>query len=222
MKRCSKCGEWKEETEYSKCSRAKDGLAYSCKECYHNLYIGYKETAYKKSREWVKKNPEKRKAICSRHNKKVSTIEYKASWYQSNKERLAPIYHRYYLEHRDRYVKQSRLYYISNKDKAKENHRIYAIAHKEELMEKKKEYYKINKTRIIKTSTRNGHKPESQAARYINKYGMSVKDVPRELIDLKAAQIRLFRAVRDKKMGVQEHDEGKEREGDRRDSVRTD
>ena len=39
MKRCSKCGELKDESEFYKDATKKDGLSYICKSCKYELYF---------------------------------------------------------------------------------------------------------------------------------------------------------------------------------------
>lgn len=68
------------------------------------------------------------------------------------------------------------------------------------------EYWNKNRDNRItqKKEWRKRH-PECKAREYIKvSYGLC--DPPQELIDLKAEQIRLFRAVRDRRMEVLEHE----------------
>ena len=218
MKRCSKCGEWKEESEFSKCQRNKDRLSNRCKGCSHNYYLAYKNVSLEKSREWIKNNPDKRRATVNKHNAKEGTKKRKSEWYQSEKDRLIPAMRERYKINRDRYLALGKLRYENNKPAYAERCKRYSEKNKVKLQIVQHLYYVNNKDRIIARSIQIGHRPEEVAKKYFRKY--DIKKPPQELIDLKAEQIRLFRAVRDKKMGVQEHEDGKEREGTRADSVR--
>ncbi len=51
MKRCSKCKEWKDESEFNKNRKNKDGLRYWCKKCSRE----YKRRYYRRNRGPVKK-----------------------------------------------------------------------------------------------------------------------------------------------------------------------
>lgn len=55
MKRCSKCGVEKDESEFSKCTSRRDGLQAYCKDCkrildanYHKQHASYNSERYKK------------------------------------------------------------------------------------------------------------------------------------------------------------------------------
>lgn len=50
MKQCSKCKEWKSETEFNKESKGKDGLSAVCKECRHHHYLAHAEEIKLKSK----------------------------------------------------------------------------------------------------------------------------------------------------------------------------
>ena len=73
MKRCTKCGESKQELEFHKNSRAKDGLCSYCKVC-----------AKKAVDLWKAENPERRQANQAKHFKKN-----KAVYLERRKERRA-------------------------------------------------------------------------------------------------------------------------------------
>jgi hypothetical protein len=60
MKICSKCGESKEEGEFQKCLRNKDGLKYKCKQCCAIRDAKYRDDnraiVNRRARDWVKNN----------------------------------------------------------------------------------------------------------------------------------------------------------------------
>ena len=56
-KKCSKCSQLKERTEFAKCKTFKDGLQTFCKACYKTYAEANKEHISKKAKEWREKNP---------------------------------------------------------------------------------------------------------------------------------------------------------------------
>jgi len=143
MKRCSKCGEWKEKSEFHKQRQGKDGLTSACKKC-DSI----------KGKIYYEKNAKNKNA-----------------YYLANKGKIQERKSRYYSDNKKKYAEIQKLYYIRHPSCRKE----YDLKH-----------------------------PEWAAKSLLIKYGLS--DPPQELIDLKTEQIRLFRAVRDKRMGEQHED----------------
>ena len=76
MKLCSKCGETKENLEFSKCTSSKDGLRSRCKACDKEYREVNKEVIAVKMTEYYQNNKEVI-AICQ------------AEYRQANKETLA-------------------------------------------------------------------------------------------------------------------------------------
>jgi len=90
MKTCTKCGETKELTEFSKRKDTKDGLAYTCKACFNAYnkahYQANKEHILERHRVYHKANRESRK-------------EYHRKWYRANKGRIAELQREYKKAH---------------------------------------------------------------------------------------------------------------------------
>lgn len=67
MKTCSKCGIPKEEAEFSKDKHSKDGIRNRCRACMSAIwkadYVANPEYYKKRSTDWAKQNPLKRKRI---------------------------------------------------------------------------------------------------------------------------------------------------------------
>jgi hypothetical protein len=82
MKKCSKCGEEKELSEFYKGKKNKDGYMTYCKECrnkqIHKWELNNKEKIQKIRFEWYDNNKERRSEV----NKK---------WYKNNKKRILEI-----------------------------------------------------------------------------------------------------------------------------------
>jgi hypothetical protein len=150
MKKCSKCGKIKDESEFCKDKTRKSGLSNYCKTC----------------------------------------------WSKIHKENS----HKY-----DDAIKQNRIIKTIKKDKIKVKCKKYRSSHIQ-IVSSREKTYRINHPEVM--------------AKSIIKCKWGLDNPPDELVELKATQIRLFRAVRDKSMGVQDHGEGKDGEGSGRDDLR--
>jgi len=67
MKTCTKCGETKPVSEFSKDSGRRSGLQYSCKSCDRIKRAIYYAASQDKAKAWRAANPEKVKAIYAKH-----------------------------------------------------------------------------------------------------------------------------------------------------------
>lgn len=102
MKTCTKCGDPKELTDFSKNKNKKDGLDIWCKDCkktYHkNYYLKNKDKLNKNAIEYVKNNPEKRKVIAKKwydnHTEQATAI--KKNWVKNNPEKVKTYALEYY------------------------------------------------------------------------------------------------------------------------------
>lgn len=99
MKKCSKCGLEKPETEFRSYAKSSDGLFSWCKECCRaNDRARYKADPSKKkesAREWAEKNPERRAEVAKQATKRYygrnKSKAYQATvrWKQANPEKVA-------------------------------------------------------------------------------------------------------------------------------------
>ena len=122
-KTCTKCGETKAFSDFSKHCRMKDGLQSQCKVCRTRVdkawrlanpekfkagkakcYQNKKEHYNKKSREWAKKNPDRRKEIVrlSYQNNRESKLDYSKRYREENAEICAQRIRDWELRNRDR------------------------------------------------------------------------------------------------------------------------
>ena len=117
-KKCSKCGEEKELSEFHKAKQNKDGYRGSCKDC-------VKE--YKK--EYRKNNKEYNKEYCKEYyeNNKEKRKEYYKEWFKNNKE-----YRKEYYKNNKEKVKE-----YKSKNKEKINKRIRERKQSEPLFKMK-------------------------------------------------------------------------------------
>jgi hypothetical protein len=74
---CTKCGEEKELSEFSKCKRHKSGILNMCKKCCNE-----------KNKKWRGSNPEKAKQQNNYYKKHPELVkEYKRKWIENNPEK---------------------------------------------------------------------------------------------------------------------------------------
>ena len=67
MKRCSKCKQWKVESEFNKKKRNKDGLRYECRKCQAEYYQDNKEREIKRQRKYDKIHKRERTEYRRKH-----------------------------------------------------------------------------------------------------------------------------------------------------------
>lgn len=93
-KKCTRCGQTKDLSEYFRCSRSRDGLQFECKKCHTKIslawqkanpdkkaatakryYINHPDRVIKRAVDWNKDNPEKRRAAFNKnYNKKKNFL----------------------------------------------------------------------------------------------------------------------------------------------------
>jgi len=113
MKKCKKCGNEKKLEEFPKLKSSKDGHNTQCRECKN-----------KASREWVKKNPEKRKASLAKYDKKAywernrdHEIERNKQWKKDNPEKVLEIAREWRKNNPDKVKAMKQRDYQKNKEK---------------------------------------------------------------------------------------------------------
>jgi hypothetical protein len=127
---CSKCRVLKELTDFHNCSRSKDGLKSSCKECRNSASVIRRknEDVKLKDKEYYINNKERIK-------------EYKKEYYNSNKEEILENSKKYYNDNKDYINKRNSIYYVNNKENICKYQREYYIENKEILNEYKKSWF---------------------------------------------------------------------------------
>lgn len=110
MKRCTKCNEEKDLTEFIKHPKAKDGLNPSCKVCRKKYYNQNKERIISQQKEWYENNKDKVKQYYRNNkqkieeykkNNKIKAIQYTKKYYEANKKISS--------EKQNKYITQRRL-----------------------------------------------------------------------------------------------------------------
>ena len=72
LKRCSKCGELKDELAFGKDKHTKDGLAYQCKSCVSERALAYYHNVVKKSPDYLSKRKEYNR---KRREQRIKTLD---------------------------------------------------------------------------------------------------------------------------------------------------
>ena len=68
-KECSKCGNVKETTQFSKCRANKDGLQYQCRRCNSKSNLVFRTDKPEHHADWQRNNPEQHVRNVARHRK---------------------------------------------------------------------------------------------------------------------------------------------------------
>jgi hypothetical protein len=170
MKKCTKCGIEKEESEFYKSSKSKDGLVSSCKQCYKACSSAY----YQKNSDLIL---EKVKIYQEQHKER---LHERAKQYRSeNKEQHAQYNKQYDEENKERIKARKSAYYQKNSDLIREKKKIHREQHKEPLAatrkrhikritETKKRYYEKNKASILQKNAEYGkHRRKSDPIFYL-------------------------------------------------------
>jgi hypothetical protein len=165
MKTCTKCGVEKDECEFSKDVRAKDGLVSHCKDCCKEYYKEYrknnKEKILEKSKNYYANNKDKAK-----------------EYHKENKVEINKRAKNYYLENKEYLKECSKNYRIENKEELKKRASQYRIEHKKERNEYCNSYQKARKETDpcfkLKTILRDRL---SKAIRGNSKKGSAVRDL---------------------------------------------
>lgn len=156
MKKCSKCGEEKDESEFGKNSRARDGLRYDCKACHKKATI-----------RWRKKNPEKcRKTWESNYQRNRERIlERQRNLTPEQKERRKVTNDAYRERNRDAINARKRERHAKKSaEEKKAYNQDYYRRNREKLIQKAKEYRKKNPKKLETTQKFRKNNPEKARA----------------------------------------------------------
>ena len=182
MKRCSKCGVEKDESEFY---RRKGGVTYACKDC---------DRAYRAA------NIDKRRDYLRAYNEanREKILEKKRDYHKATREKLYARKREYYEHNRDSIIAKTRAYYEANRDtvlvkvreyrKANlEKIRAYRDANREKIRNRMRGYCATNRGRIQETALmwREAH-PERcdihNARKYIKRTS-GLTEAPEELVN---------------------------------------
>ena len=136
-KRCRRCGELKEESEFHKNKTKKDGLQSECKDCRKEYYSQKNEQIANQSRECRQRNKEQ---VARRNH----------IWYMNNKEREAKRHREYQKQNKERIAKRNQEYRKQHKERVAKSDREYYKRNKDSISKRGHKYRERNKERIAK------------------------------------------------------------------------
>lgn len=124
MKQCSKCKIFKPLYEFGKASKEKSGLKSACKECLNKCY-----------REYVAKNPDRRRETTRQyHRKNAEKINaYSRKWYADNAEKAKLTRLKWREENSEKYKADVHAYQQKNKEYLKERSKIWCINNRDKV-----------------------------------------------------------------------------------------
>ena len=145
-KKCTKCGEVKNFSEFHKKKGGKNGLDSNCKTCRKEIAKEYRKTNADKIKErrkkYYKANADK---IKERRKKYYKANADKIKEYRKyNEDKIKEQKRKYKKANADKIKKYNKKYYKANTDKLKE----YRKENTDKLKEYRKEYYKANADKL--------------------------------------------------------------------------
>jgi len=154
-KKCSRCGEIKNLSDFSKDNARKDKHNIYCKICVHKIsklwYENNTEKCKGKSREWTKNNLEKVK-----------------EWHKNNSDKVEKYRKKYYENNFEKIKEQHKKYCQDNPEKIKESKKKWCKNNTEKIIEYSKEWKKNNPEKV-KINRRNYYKNNLEKVKEQNK-----------------------------------------------------
>ena len=142
MKKCTKCGETKELTEFHKGKNKKDGRRACCKVCQKQYYQANREQIKRYRQENREQILEKKKQYRQKNREKIA--EYNKQYRQENREQIK----RYRQENHEQIAEYNKQYRKENREKIAERQKQYNQENREKIAEQKKQYRQANREKI--------------------------------------------------------------------------
>jgi hypothetical protein len=146
-KRCSKCGEVKPVSEFSKDKSRKDGLQRQCKSCVKQYNQDHRE----EKKQYYQDHREERKQYNRQYNQdhKEEKRQYHKQYNQDYKEKIKQYNKQYNQDHREERKQYHKQYNQDHKEKIKQYRRQYNQDYKEKIKQHRRQY----KNKKYKTDT---------------------------------------------------------------------
>lgn len=216
--KCGKCKETKESNQFHKSATTKTGFARVCKACSvsirHEYYLRNKEKSLAVNDKWRKNNIEATRLLSKKNYAKTKESRRRTAnaWYKKNKEKIREQKKIRYLalggyEHIKPRVKK---YREKNKESINEYSRELRKKNPEKYKEYSKKKWHLNKD-IIKKQVKIRDKKRGCTHSHLmminlsdgyvrgvlcgNNSSLKAEDIPDELIQLKRAQLQIYREI---------------------------
>ena len=139
-KKCNKCGEVKNFSEFNKNNSTKSGLRSYCKTCQKEYYKANADKLKERSKKYYKDNADKIKEYRKANADKIKESEKK--YYKANSDKIKERKKKYYKANADKIKERKKKYDKANADKIKERKKKYNKANADKIKEWRKEYQK--------------------------------------------------------------------------------
>ena len=167
-KRCGKCGETKDVSEFHNNKKNRDGRHVWCRYCVKKYYIDNKE----------------------------KILEYKKQYRIDNKEKIAEQRKQYYIDNKERIAEKKKQSYIDNKEKISEQSKQYRTDNKEKIAEQHKQYRTDNKEKIAEQHKQYRGSLTDAYVSYLIQNQFDITEIPEYLMELKRAEITAKREIK--------------------------
>jgi hypothetical protein len=142
MKKCTRCGEVKDESEFSKNKSSKDGLEPACKVCRKARYQQNKDEMLAYQKAYYQQNKDKVSAYHAQHYEQNK--DKAKAYYQQNKEKLLAQGAKWRAENKDKIASRKKTHYQQNKDKIRAYQAQYTEENKPRLLAMQAKYRSVS------------------------------------------------------------------------------
>jgi len=150
MKKCSKCGIEKDESEFDKHKHHTDGLSSHCKQCRKEYRVKNEEKIKKYRKEYYDANKEK---IIERNREYVKgniekVREKDRRWRKNNPEKVKEKQRNFRKNHPDEVKEHNRLWELNNPEKVRERHKRNRKANPDKYRDISRRWLENNRERF--------------------------------------------------------------------------
>jgi len=150
MKKCSKCGDIKEFSEFYEKKGRKDGLYSECKTCVKHRNKELKTNPEMQLQKAITQSIILENKLLKKDGKKICNCCKNIFEITTTSRYCEECQKKYYEKNKEKIKYESREYYGNNKEKVSEQHKKHYEKNKEKMIEQRKEYNEKNKEKIRK------------------------------------------------------------------------
>jgi 5-methylcytosine-specific restriction endonuclease McrA len=151
QKRCTKCGEIKDLTDFNKNKNTLDGLHCWCRLCLNAYRTINKNKIYARLKIWRNTHKEAISRINKTwREKNIEQLSLQQKVYRdANKERISTRYKTWRQSNKERVLAYNKIYWQKNKEQFSAEKKIYHKKNKVRILAQKKLYYQNNKDWLL-------------------------------------------------------------------------